>query len=520
MNWARKYRPYRIKDLHLETVRVSLESFLKQGKIPQALLFAGPKGTGKTSASRIIGALLNSNENATLVKKAYFSAKAEKLSPLFDISTLDDLGHAILDGQSYVVQEMDAASNRGIDDIRALKSRIMLPPQEGLLSVFILDEAHMLTTEAFNALLKVLEEPPSHVIFILATTELHKIPATIVSRCQLVAFQKASTKELEQALENVLKNEKTTFDEEALAFIAESADGSFRDAIKMAEAASSGGKLTKADVDALSTYSRESELEKLVLAVINKDSAKVISIFKDLRENGVNPNNFYQQLMSFLHKNLEISYGLRTGGAVVDKAVTKFLLGELLKESLLLPSPIPHLPLQLKLLEIIDRAKKNSGTDEGGSENQEPRLKKIKPSKVVAELKQDQHLSSNYAPNPDLDAVVNNWQQLVKEVSKTNHTFAALLQSARPRCVAQDRLSIGVFYQFHQEQMASPKFLSILEPILEKTCNTKIEIEIDLIELSREDQGGDDVDAQANDTGANDADQSTQLLDMVADSLM
>ena len=232
MAWNRKYRPSSISGLHLVEVRNQLETLILQGSIPQALLFAGPKGTGKTSAARILGALLNDPENLEPVKSIFFSKKkTKKGSSLQDIKTITPLAEKILSGDSYVVQEMDAASNRGIDDIRALKERIMLPPQEGVITVYILDEAHMLTTEAFNALLKLLEEPPEHVLFVLATTALHKIPATISSRCHVVQFRQATNEEILTALKSILEKEKIAYDTEALGEIAHQSDGSFRDAI-------------------------------------------------------------------------------------------------------------------------------------------------------------------------------------------------------------------------------------------------------------------------------------------------
>ena len=207
MPWNRTYRPHTLADLHLTSVRENLQTLLKNKKIPHVFLFAGPKGTGKTSSSRIIGAILNEPKNKEIVEELFFGKKASKKS-FVPPDPSNPFIEKILTGSSYTVQEMDAASNRGIDNIRELKERVALPPQEGLVTVYILDEAHMLTTEAFNALLKVLEEPPEHVVFILATTELHKVPDTIKSRSHLVAFKKASKEELTQALERIIGKEK------------------------------------------------------------------------------------------------------------------------------------------------------------------------------------------------------------------------------------------------------------------------------------------------------------------------
>ncbi|MBU0576226.1 AAA family ATPase, partial [Patescibacteria group bacterium] len=213
MSWQRIYRPKTIQGLHLTNVRETLQQLMDKGQIPQVLLFAGPKGTGKTSLARIIGAMLNDPANEKVVDYQFFNGSKPKnnkyVEPDFELNFND----RIYRGKSFIVQEMDAASNRGIDDIRELKERVALPPQDGKMTVYILDEAHMLTSAAFNALLKLLEEPPVHAVFILATTEFHKIPETIKSRCSVIHFRKADHEELKQALRGVLEAEKISFQE-------------------------------------------------------------------------------------------------------------------------------------------------------------------------------------------------------------------------------------------------------------------------------------------------------------------
>ena len=199
MPWHRYYRPQKIAELHLESVKKQLLPLLTAATFPQVLLFAGPKGTGKTSSARIIAALLNDPQNKAATDARFKAADKNPphfLEPDSNNPTLQE----IFSGTSYLIQEIDAASNRGIDDIRMLKERVYIPPQFGSMSVYILDEAHMLTTEAWNALLKLLEEPPQHAVFIMATTEIHKIPDTVLSRASLVQFQTASNQELLDAL--------------------------------------------------------------------------------------------------------------------------------------------------------------------------------------------------------------------------------------------------------------------------------------------------------------------------------
>jgi DNA polymerase-3 subunit gamma/tau len=229
MSWYRQYRPSTIAGLHAVAVKEQLEKLRQAKNFPHALLLTGPRGAGKTSTARILAAMLNEPTN-------------ELGKPLKDANPKDELVQRIAQGTSLVVHELDAASHRGIDDVRALKEQAYIPPQEGKVSVFILDEVHMLTTEAFNALLKLLEEPPQNVVFILATTEEQKVPATIVSRCTVVRFRKATPAEIGTALSDIVKDQKLDIDQEALQAIATAADGSFRDAVKTLETVSAGTK--------------------------------------------------------------------------------------------------------------------------------------------------------------------------------------------------------------------------------------------------------------------------------------
>ncbi|MBD3279463.1 MAG: DNA polymerase III subunit gamma/tau [Candidatus Pacebacteria bacterium] len=376
MSWYRQYRPTQVKGLHLKTVRQALQQMMKTGKIPQALLFAGPRGTGKTSSARILGALLNDPQNQALVDHLYFAQKKPQKLKFAEPDDQTEFAQKVYQGHSYVVQEMDAASHRGIDDIRSLKERVQLPPAQGKMAVFILDEAHMLTTEAFNALLKLLEEPPPHVVFILATTEFHKIPATIASRCSVIEFHKASEQEIAAALKPIIKKEKIKADSQALNLLIKRADGSFRDAVKMLERASSSGQLTLKEVELLLSDSGEQVLKELLLAVLRKDATQVSKIIAELKAKNTDYKFFVQSLFEFLHLTLMQHLGLATG-KVFDQScnqrVTHFLLQELQQADLLALSPMPFLPLELKLLELIYRAQNkqtgSSNNDQGSSAN-------------------------------------------------------------------------------------------------------------------------------------------------------
>ena len=200
---ATKYRPKSFKEVvGQEYVTDTLENAIKRDKLGQALLFCGPRGVGKTTCARILARKINLNEEDT--NDSYFN-----------------------------IFELDAASNRRIEDIRNLNEKVRVPPRIGNYKVYIIDEVHMLTTEAFNAFLKTLEEPPKHVIFILATTEKSKVLPTILSRCQIYDFKRISVLDIKKRLEDVVLDQKIKFDDEALFLIAEKSDGSLRDGLQI-----------------------------------------------------------------------------------------------------------------------------------------------------------------------------------------------------------------------------------------------------------------------------------------------
>lgn len=296
MAFYRTYRPQTIGQLDKPDIRTRLTAMVSSGQIPHALLFTGPKGTGKTSTARLVAKILNCERLTT--------GPDSTNEPCNEC----DNCRAIMSGSHVDVYEIDAASNRGIDEIRDLREKINLSTAMGKKKVYIIDEVHMLTREAFNALLKTLEEPPSHVHFILATTDSHKVPDTIVSRCTQLSFGKATVDEIIHGLTRVAASESLTVDENVLSIIAEHAEGSFRDGVKLLEQAVSEHALT---ADALSAILHRVSIDDHILTLFaKKDVASLLQWIKKLDESGADFTVVIGQLLTTFHELMREQYGV------------------------------------------------------------------------------------------------------------------------------------------------------------------------------------------------------------------
>ena len=286
----RKYRPQSFKDVIGQEFTVkALENAIKLNKIANAYLFCGPRGTGKTSSARIFAKSLNCMEGPTVTP-------CQKCQSCLDVTNASGLD----------VIEIDAATNRGIDDAKELINKVQYAPMNGKYKIFIIDEVHMLSKEAFNALLKTFEEPPKNVIFILATTEPHKVIETIVSRCQRFDFRRITIDDIVKRLREISDIEKINIDDEALYTIAKNVSGGMRDSLALLDQASVLGtekKITKETIEDLIGKITFDVLYNLIFDILSRDIEKAVQDVEKIYEKGSEPRNFIENFIEFL-KNI------------------------------------------------------------------------------------------------------------------------------------------------------------------------------------------------------------------------
>jgi DNA polymerase-3 subunit gamma/tau len=288
----RKWRPQTFEDIIGQGhITQTLINAISLSRISHAYIFSGPRGVGKTTTARILAKSLNCEKGPT----PHPCNKCERCN-------------RITDGYSMDVIEIDGASNRGIDDIRDLRNKVKFAPAEGKYKVYIIDEVHMLTTEAFNALLKTLEEPPSHVIFIFATTNPHKIPSTILSRCQWFNFRRISLADIVAKLDMIVKDEKLNIDNKTLNIIARSSTGSMRDAESALDQiiAYCGKDINSQSVREVLGIIEEEVFFEFTEAIIKDDTLKGIEIINRTSDLGGDASQFVKNLMRYVH-NLSIA---------------------------------------------------------------------------------------------------------------------------------------------------------------------------------------------------------------------
>ena len=375
----RKYRPRRFQDLvGQEHIARTLLNAVKNDKIAHAYLFCGPRGTGKTSAAQIMSRAVNCLE--PVGNEPCGSCEACR---------------RILAGNSLDILEIDAASNRGIDEMRELRERVKYTPAQEKYKVYIIDEVHMLTTEAFNALLKTLEEPPNHVIFILATTEPHKVPVTVISRCQRFDFHRIGQNAIVKHLADICQKEQVDATADALELIARRAEGGLRDAISLLDQCivASEGTITLQTISRVLGIVDEAFVAKMAVAIAQCNAVAVMKGVDILSSEGRDLRQFLQQLLEYVRQQL--LYGIsRKSKAVISGRRALQMLRDLVDgDQKLKTSLTPRLTLEIALLtacRLEQQTAADKPTHQAAEANNAPKAETAKrPALADGEISED-----------------------------------------------------------------------------------------------------------------------------------
>jgi DNA polymerase III subunit gamma/tau len=484
----RKYRPQGFDDvIGQEPVVRTLKNAVAAGNVRQAYLFAGPRGTGKTSLARILAKALNCVQG-----------------PTPDPDGTCHACQAIAAGTSLDVVEMDAASQRGIDDIREIRERVVLQPVEGRYKVYILDEAHQLTDAAFNALLKLIEEPPPHLVFVFCTTELQKMLPTVRSRCQTFVLSRPRLPEIVRYLKGVAEGEGIEAPEAALALIARSARGSFRDAVSTLDqlSAATEGKVTVQAVLQLLGAVEEEALFRLCDFVVDRDTAGALTFLEELAEQGQDLGRLVTDLLEHLRHVLLVQHmgevpdslplteetreRLRAQANQLGEA-TVLRLCDLLAVAVddMRQGGDPRLPLELALVKVTrPAADLERESIAYRLEQLEQRTHAAPPPEPSNSLLQGQEVEASTPasepPTVELSQLQEAWQRtILPAVEQKSIPTASMLREAHPSQLADDRLTVEfpAAASFHRQLAEEPKNATLLAEALYEVTGRKLALD-------------------------------------------
>lgn len=490
----RKYRPQTFADvIGQEMVVRTLQNALEANIPAHGYLFTGSRGTGKTSLARIFAKVLNcqNRKGATACGKCVHC-------------------QAVANNQSLDILEIDAASYTGVDNIRSLRDTMNNAPLVGKYKVYIIDEVHMLSIGAFNALLKMLEEPPAHVIFLLATTELHKVPKTILSRVQRFDLRKLTLSEIVGKLKTISKSEGIKVEPAALTLIAKNSGGALRDAETLLTqmATLANGTLTAELVETTLGLSDSNSLYEILTAYTKGDVEQVLLGLKNLEDSGKNPSPITRDFLAILRNVLLykarntfdidplslLTDNEQAATATLAKNLdyqTITLLLESLENALvkIKGSTFGFLPLEIAFVQNLPRGSERNDNEEEPptkdssslTKDKEPPKSQERPAPQKSALKEttkEDPKEDSRSSSLSLETVEKEWRAIIEKVKLLNASLSVALASARPVAVKDNTLHIAVKYKFHQERLNEAPHRLTLQEAFDTILGTQLALSI------------------------------------------
>ena len=502
----RDYRPQNFSDvLGQNHVKVSLQNEVSAGRPANAYLFCGPRAVGKTTLARILAKALNCEKR-----------KEGEYEPCNACASC----RSITAGQNLDIVEIDAASNTGVDNVREnIIAFSRLNPSQAKFKVFIIDEVHMLSISAFNALLKIIEEPPAYVVFILCTTEIQKVPGTIISRCERFDFKRISVKEIVRKLSYISNQEKIVIASEVLEAVARRSGGHLRDAESLlGQIFSLGDKeISSEQAELIIPRYNSSEAISLIECLAKKEAAKAITLINNLVDSGISVKIFTTETIGLLRQimlakmNPELvdSLGLDLGEHLEKRlAQAAEILNwdqiisfsrRLLEAANDNKSPlIPQLPLELAVAELClgSYHPNPNQTNQPLSRNLPPVSPKISSSESRTVDTKPSQVTKGGTVKLSLEQIMAKWPEFLVRIKKHNHSLSFILQNCEPREIKEGRLCFAFKYKFHQDRINDPNIRSIVDDTLAEVFAPGLSFESlidENLSINHEDKSGETV---------------------------